>query len=141
MMSTPRMSAPRAYELAAQFRAPRLDSVSTDATVYLDGSTRDREEVIAAFRRVYCSTTGFGQDGPHAQWAGHDLDYLAIGGFLGGMTGTRVGTFGSTFYAIYFDAIKLGKENYRATMTAILLTLSLALGARRKRLRKVDEPS
>ena len=31
---------------------------------------------------VYCSTTGFGQDGPHAQWAGHDLDYLAVGGFL-----------------------------------------------------------
>ena len=44
------------------------------------------------------------------------------------MTGTTVGTFGSTFYAIYFDAIKLGKENYRATMTAILLTLSLARG-------------
>jgi uncharacterized membrane protein YfcA len=51
-----------------------------------------------------------------------------IGGFLGGMTGTTVGTFGSVFYAIYFDAIKLGKENYRATMTAILLTLSLARG-------------
>jgi alpha-methylacyl-CoA racemase len=33
-------------------------------------------------RIVYCSTTGFGQDGPHAQWAGHDLDYLAVGGFL-----------------------------------------------------------
>jgi len=33
-------------------------------------------------RIVYCSTSGFGQDGPHAQWAGHDLDYLAIGGFL-----------------------------------------------------------
>jgi len=31
---------------------------------------------------VYCSTTGFGQRGPHAQWAGHDLDYLAVGGFL-----------------------------------------------------------
>jgi uncharacterized membrane protein YfcA len=53
---------------------------------------------------------------------------VLIGGFLGGMTGTTVGTFGSTFYAIYFDAIKLGKENYRATMTAILLTLSLARG-------------
>jgi uncharacterized membrane protein YfcA len=51
-----------------------------------------------------------------------------IGGILGGMTGTIVGTFGSTFYAIYFDAIKLGKDNYRATMTAILLTLSLARG-------------
>ena len=31
---------------------------------------------------VYCSTSGYGQHGPHAQWAGHDLDYLAVGGFL-----------------------------------------------------------
>jgi alpha-methylacyl-CoA racemase len=31
---------------------------------------------------IYCSTSGYGQDGPHAQWAGHDLDYLAVGGFL-----------------------------------------------------------
>jgi alpha-methylacyl-CoA racemase len=33
-------------------------------------------------RIVYCSTSGYGQDGPHAGWAGHDLDYLAVGGFL-----------------------------------------------------------
>jgi alpha-methylacyl-CoA racemase len=31
---------------------------------------------------VFCSTTGYGQDGPHAQWAGHDLNYLAAGGYL-----------------------------------------------------------
>jgi alpha-methylacyl-CoA racemase len=31
---------------------------------------------------VYCSTSGYGQDGPHAHWAGHDLDYLAVGGYL-----------------------------------------------------------
>ena len=31
---------------------------------------------------VYCSTSGYGQDGPHAAWAGHDLDYLAVGGYL-----------------------------------------------------------
>jgi len=31
---------------------------------------------------VYCATTGFGQTGPSARWAGHDLDYLAVGGFL-----------------------------------------------------------
>jgi alpha-methylacyl-CoA racemase len=31
---------------------------------------------------VYCSTTGYGQDGPYAQWAGHDLNYLAVGGYL-----------------------------------------------------------
>ncbi len=31
---------------------------------------------------VYCSTSGYGQDGPRAAWAGHDLNYLAVGGFL-----------------------------------------------------------
>jgi len=33
-------------------------------------------------RLVYCATSGYGQDGPYAQWAGHDLNYLALGGFL-----------------------------------------------------------
>ena len=33
-------------------------------------------------RLVYCSTSGYGQDGPASQWAGHDLNYLAVGGFL-----------------------------------------------------------
>jgi len=33
-------------------------------------------------RLVYCSTSGFGQDGPTARQAGHDLNYLAVGGFL-----------------------------------------------------------
>lgn len=31
---------------------------------------------------VYCSTSGYGQTGPRAQWAGHDLNYLAVTGFL-----------------------------------------------------------
>ena len=31
---------------------------------------------------IYCSTSGYGQTGPHAQWAGHDINYLAVGGFL-----------------------------------------------------------
>jgi alpha-methylacyl-CoA racemase len=31
---------------------------------------------------VYCSTSGYGQDGPHSRYAGHDLNYLAVGGFL-----------------------------------------------------------
>lgn len=33
-------------------------------------------------RIVYCSTSGYGQSGPYARWAGHDLNYLALGGFL-----------------------------------------------------------
>ena len=39
-------------------------------------------------RIVYCSTSGYGQDGPYARWAGHDLNYLAAGGYLG-MSGRR----------------------------------------------------
>ncbi|MFP8880074.1 MAG: CaiB/BaiF CoA-transferase family protein [Myxococcota bacterium] len=31
---------------------------------------------------VYCSTSGYGQCGPYASWAGHDINYLALGGFL-----------------------------------------------------------
>jgi len=52
----------------------------------------------------------------------------AIGGFLGGIVGTVLGTMGSVFFAIYYDVIRLAKENYRATMTAILLTLAVIRG-------------
>lgn len=31
---------------------------------------------------VYCSTSGFGQSGPYSLWAGHDVNYLGLGGFL-----------------------------------------------------------
>ena len=34
-------------------------------------------------RIVYCSLTGFGQDGPHRYRSGHDLNYLALSGVLG----------------------------------------------------------
>jgi alpha-methylacyl-CoA racemase len=36
-------------------------------------------------RLVYCSLTGYGQDGPRAQEAGHDINYLASAGVLGAM--------------------------------------------------------
>jgi len=41
-------------------------------------------------RLVYCSLSGFGQDGPYRDRAGHDLNYLAIAGVLGqlGAAGT-----------------------------------------------------
>jgi alpha-methylacyl-CoA racemase len=31
---------------------------------------------------VYCSTSGYGQTGPRSAWAGHDLNYLAVSGYL-----------------------------------------------------------
>ncbi|MGD0393410.1 MAG: CaiB/BaiF CoA-transferase family protein [Acidimicrobiales bacterium] len=33
-------------------------------------------------RIILCSTTGYGQDGPRSAWAGHDINYLAQGGYL-----------------------------------------------------------
>jgi len=33
-------------------------------------------------RIIYCSTSGYGQTGPASKWAGHDLNYLAMGGYL-----------------------------------------------------------
>jgi uncharacterized protein len=52
----------------------------------------------------------------------------AVGGFVGGIVGTVLGTMGSVFFAIYYDAIQLSKEHFRATMTAILLTLAVVRG-------------
>lgn len=52
----------------------------------------------------------------------------AVGGFLGGVVGTVIGTMGSVFFAIYYDAIGLAKQHFRATMTAVLLTLAVVRG-------------
>jgi alpha-methylacyl-CoA racemase len=38
-------------------------------------------------RLVLCSITGYGQDGPYRDRAGHDMNYLALNGLLG-LTGT-----------------------------------------------------
>ena len=35
---------------------------------------------------VYCSVSGYGQDSPYEQWAGHDINYIGVAGLLG-MTG------------------------------------------------------
>jgi alpha-methylacyl-CoA racemase len=35
---------------------------------------------------VWCSMTGFGQDGPYADWSGHDLSYTAYSGLLEGLS-------------------------------------------------------
>lgn len=39
---------------------------------------------------VYCSISGYGQEGPYAARAGHDINYIALAGLLG-QNGTRLG--------------------------------------------------
>jgi len=39
---------------------------------------------------VYCSLSGYGQDGPYREWVSHDINYLGIAGILS-MTGERDG--------------------------------------------------
>ena len=39
-------------------------------------------------RIVFCAITGYGQDGPYAQRAGHDMNYLGLVGLLG-LTGAK----------------------------------------------------
>ena len=34
-------------------------------------------------RLVYCSLSGYGQDGPYADLVGHDINYISVGGALG----------------------------------------------------------
>jgi crotonobetainyl-CoA:carnitine CoA-transferase CaiB-like acyl-CoA transferase len=41
-------------------------------------------------RLVYCAVTGYGQDGPYRDRAGHDMNYLALTGLLG-LTGEADG--------------------------------------------------
>jgi uncharacterized protein len=43
---------------------------------------------------------------------------------LGGAVGTTFGTMASLFFAIYLDALRLAKENFRGTMSAMILALS-----------------
>jgi hypothetical protein len=47
----------------------------------------------------------------------------AVSGLFAGAVGTTFGTMASVFYAIYFDAIRMAKDNFRATMSAVLVAL------------------
>jgi crotonobetainyl-CoA:carnitine CoA-transferase CaiB-like acyl-CoA transferase len=68
-----------------------LTSLAREADVLMEGN---RPGVMARLglgyaelhavnkRLIYCSLTGYGQDGEFAQLAGHDLNYMALGGVL-----------------------------------------------------------
>jgi len=51
-----------------------------------------------------------------------------VAGILSGAVGTAFGTMGSLFFVMYLDGRALGKDAFRATMSAMLLTLSSLRG-------------
>ena len=77
---------------------------------------------------VYCSITGYGQDGPRALEAGHDINYIAVSGVLGAIGpagqppqpplnlvadfagGSLIAAFG--IMAALFEARRSGKGQY-----------------------------
>ncbi|MFZ0251533.1 MAG: CaiB/BaiF CoA-transferase family protein [Acidimicrobiales bacterium] len=77
---------------------------------------------------VYCSTSGYGQDGPAAQWAGHDIDYLAVGGFLA-MSTPGVGGAPPLPGATVADAAAGGMQAALAITAALAGRAATGLGA------------
>lgn len=84
--------------IALDLKAPEgraaLHALAKTADVVVDGfrpGVADRigagyQELSALNPRlVYCALTGFGQDGPRAKEAGHDITYLALSGVLGSL--------------------------------------------------------
>lgn len=82
--------------IALDLKAPEgrkaLQQLAATADVFVEGFRpgvagrlgAGYEELSALNPRlIYCSLTGYGQEGPLAQEAGHDLNYLALTGVLG----------------------------------------------------------
>jgi hypothetical protein len=63
-----------------------------------------------------------------AKWRVPGRTAAAIAGVLGGAIGTTFGTMASLFYAIYFDAIRMSKEKFRASMSAALVAMGVVRG-------------
>ena len=68
---------------------------------------------------ILCSTTGFGQTGPRAGWAGHDINYLAVGGYLASSE-SRADGGPPIAGATLADAAGGGMQAAMATMAALI---------------------
>jgi alpha-methylacyl-CoA racemase len=91
-----------AYGAHREMKRVRLDLKSADGKERFLSLVGAADAVVEAFRPgvadrlgvgyeacraanpaiVYCAISGYGSSGPYARWAGHDINYLAVGGFL-----------------------------------------------------------
>jgi alpha-methylacyl-CoA racemase len=76
---------------------------------------------------ILCSTSGYGQSGPAAKWAGHDLNYLAMGGYLA-MSGRRADGGPALPGATIADAAAGGMHAALAVMAALLRRAKSGVG-------------
>jgi len=97
-----------AYGAHREMKRVRLDLKSAEGVSRFLSLVAESDAVVEAFRPgvadrlgvgyeacraanprvVYCAISGYGSSGPYARWAGHDINYLAVGGFLA-TQGTR----------------------------------------------------
>jgi uncharacterized protein len=66
--------------------------------------------------------------GGQTRWQASPRLIAPIAGALGGSVGTTFGTMASVFFAIYFDVLGMAKEQFRASMSAILVALGIVRG-------------
>ncbi len=91
-----------AYGAHRDMKRVRLDLKSPGGVERFLALARDADAVVEAWRPgvadrlgvgyevcasinpriVYCAVSGYGREGPYASWAGHDINYLGVGGFL-----------------------------------------------------------
>jgi alpha-methylacyl-CoA racemase len=70
-------------------------------------------------RVIYCATSGYGQTGPYATWAGHDLNYVGVAGLLA-QTERRSGDDPPVLGATIADAAGGGMHAVVAILAALL---------------------
>jgi alpha-methylacyl-CoA racemase len=112
-------------KLAAEARVV-IESFRPGVTARLGIGFDDVRAVNPAI--VYCSTSGYGQSGPQATWAGHDLNYLAAGGFLA-MSGKRADGGPALPGATIADAAGGGMHAAIAILAALLHARASGKGA------------
>ena len=83
---------------------------------------------LGALILLYASYMLWATERPAApgHWLGRVI--APVAGTLSGVVGALFGTMASVFFVMYLDARRLAKDRFRATLSAMLLTLSLARG-------------
>ena len=77
---------------------------------------------------IYASYSLWATPRPVARWHWLPRAVAPVAGTLSGAVGALFGTMASIFFAMYLDARALAKDEFRATMSAMLLALSLVRG-------------